>query len=384
MENGEFFHAFKAFGCGVLIATALIHMLPPAFEGLQDIPALKSYPVAGFFALTAILLMHLVEYAAVESVLKSGVRVQEGEGNIIKRTGALHGDEHPHDHDTSSSHSHQEHDHSHGHDHATEQSHPAGDDRFTDDMVEDDETGPLLTTATVPIPRFRGLDYTTDFPPTPDPTGRSPLRNQPVIQVTFRIVQPKNCSHSHIEQCRPTVCGHTHVDAFDLADLQRRKVSTYILFLSVALHSVIIGSTLGMVSDAAFFGLLAALVFHQGFEGLALGVKLVESHKLDPGFGTRASNLPTVLLSLLFVLAAPMGVILGIFLRSLIDPDSEMSRVVQGSLEALSAGVLIYVGLVTFLSGELNVHTGTTGGKAAMMIMLWLGAAAMVVVGIWA
>ncbi|KAI9027851.1 ZIP zinc transporter-domain-containing protein [Hyaloraphidium curvatum] len=337
LDNAEYFNAGKAFGCGVLIATALIHMLPPAFEQLRGVEALKFYPpIAGLLALAAILAMHLVEFFAVESVLKSGVAEMPEDDKAPPRA----------------------------------------------DGIVEDETRPLLSTVPLPVPRFRGLDFTADFPV--PPARPASLDGNPVVQVTFRIVQPKNCSHGHLEPCQPKICGHTHVDAFDIADLQRRKISTYLLFGSVAVHSVIIGTTLGVESDAAFLSLLVALVFHQGFEGLALGVKLRENRELDPDFGRRTTNLPTIVLSLMFVLAAPFGVLLGIFLRTKYDTGSQTSRMVQGTLDAMSGGVLLYVGLVTFLSGELNVHTGSKWGKVAMVVCLWLGAAAMAAVGLWA
>ncbi|KAF8283125.1 hypothetical protein TcBrA4_0077750 [Trypanosoma cruzi] len=45
----------------------------------------------------------------------------------------------------------------------------------------------------------------------------------------------------------------------------------------VTLHSVFIGLTVGITSDAETKALLVALVFHQMFEGLALGSRLADA-----------------------------------------------------------------------------------------------------------
>lgn len=59
----------KSFGIGVIVATAFIHMLQPAFEKLTS-PCLggvwkEKYPAfAALFAMIAIIAMHLIEYVA--------------------------------------------------------------------------------------------------------------------------------------------------------------------------------------------------------------------------------------------------------------------------------------------------------------------------------
>lgn len=51
-----------------------------------------------------------------------------------------------------------------------------------------------------------------------------------------------------------------------------RQITAYVLELGIALHSLIIGLTLGVAADAEFLTLLVALSFHQFFEGFALSM----------------------------------------------------------------------------------------------------------------
>lgn len=72
----------KSFGTGVIVATAFIHMLQPAFEKLAS-PCLGSiwnerYPsFAALFTMIAILSMHLVEYFAHEYMQRKFDRLQQ-------------------------------------------------------------------------------------------------------------------------------------------------------------------------------------------------------------------------------------------------------------------------------------------------------------------
>ncbi|KAI9917983.1 hypothetical protein PsorP6_012936 [Peronosclerospora sorghi] len=57
----------------------------------------------------------------------------------------------------------------------------------------------------------------------------------------------------------------------------RRKMATLIFEAGVIFHSVIIGVNLGVTSGSGFKTLLAAMCFHQFFEGVAIGTSAVSS-----------------------------------------------------------------------------------------------------------
>jgi len=105
-------------------------------------------------------------------------------------------------------------------------------------------------------------------------------------------IESQEAKHPHLISDKDN--GHVHGLAL-VDDKDVRGLSIYILELGIALHSVLIGVTLSNTSGGEFVSLLIALIFHQSFEGLALGTRIVGgSFKL-----TRTLLLSSVLDSLL-------------------------------------------------------------------------------------
>jgi zinc transporter 1/2/3 len=152
--------------------------------------------------------------------------------------------------------------------------------------------------------------------------------------------------------------------------------------LEVALnvHSVIIGLAVGLAPDDTFVPLLVALVFHQFFEGIALGARLFE---------TDFSGLFSAFLSLLFALSAPVGMAIGTGLVGSggIATNSVAFLVTTGVLDGLCAGILLYIGfslLFSDFSADVKKFGGNSGlNQAALIFALWVGAAAMAIIGRW-
>ena len=102
--------------------------------------------------------------------------------------------------------------------------------------------------------------------------------------------------------------GHTHGPGEDCVVAARHAAVAQVLEFGIALHSVLIGITLGVLQTAcAVRPLLAAITFHQFFEGLALGGCLVEAE-----YGARAF----VGLGTLYALSTPMGVAIGLAIQA--------------------------------------------------------------------
>lgn len=160
-----------------------------------------------------------------------------------------------------------------------------------------------------------------------------------------------------------------------------RVIGTYILEFGIALHSVIIGISLGTTVGAEYISLLIALLFHQFFEGVALGGRIA-SLKFS-----RSSKSPW-LLSVWFAISTPLGIALGIGIRSTYNGESVTALVVQGIFDSCSAGILLYTAMVQLMSAELNANKSfresTKHHQVVQFLALWLGAAAMAVVGKWA
>ncbi|KAF9360480.1 high-affinity Zn(2+) transporter zrt1 [Mortierella sp. AD094] len=177
-----------------------------------------------------------------------------------------------------------------------------------------------------------------------------------------------NCNHAHgltLLQCGPGVST---------------KVSTYMLELGIALHSVFIGIALGVLAGHEFLAMTIAICFHQFFEGIALGSRIA-----DLSFAKRWVPL---LLVLAFALVTPLGVAIGMGIQSGYKSSSVENLIVMGVFNSIACGVLLYTAFVTLLGGDIlyseRFRAETRANKACYLISVWLGAIAMAVLALWA
>ncbi|OJJ39925.1 hypothetical protein ASPWEDRAFT_129703 [Aspergillus wentii DTO 134E9] len=160
----------------------------------------------------------------------------------------------------------------------------------------------------------------------------------------------------------------------------RQQIAAFlILEFGIIFHSVIIGLNLG-VTGSEFATLYPVLVFHQSFEGLGLGARL----SAIP-FG-RHKWLPWIL-CLAYGLTTPISIAIGLGVRTTYNPDSKAAMIVQGVLNAISAGVLIYSGLVELLARDFLFDPCRTKQRSRLVFMVFctlLGAGIMGLIGKWA
>ncbi|XP_028127497.1 zinc transporter 8-like [Camellia sinensis] len=143
--------------------------------------------------------------------------------------------------------------------------------------------------------------------------------------------------------------GHAHGSAAVLsshdsgvAELIRHRVISQVLELGIVVHSVIIGISLGTSEDVKTIkALVAALTFHQFFEGMGLGGCIAQAK-----FKCKA----VVIMAIFFSLTTPVGIAIGIGISSSYNENSPTALAVEGILNAASAGILIYMALVDLLS----------------------------------
>jgi zinc transporter 1/2/3 len=149
------------------------------------------------------------------------------------------------------------------------------------------------------------------------------------------------------------------------------------LEFGTAIHSVLIGLTLGMATEE-FIPLLVAISFHQFFEGLALSSIIQQI-----GF-TKVTSL--LLFLGLYVVSTPVGIILGIVLRETIGTQPGTNILVQAVLDSISGGILIYNGLVNILAPYFATafHQQGIFRKILDVSLIWVGCLIMAVIGIWA
>jgi zinc transporter 1/2/3 len=187
----------------------------------------------------------------------------------------------------------------------------------------------------------------------------------------------------HIESTSVDLCEastHHHGAAFQ-DDGQQHKISTYLLELGIALHSVLIGLTLGTTTDS-FVALFIALCFHQFFEAIALGAQIANLKT--------ASIRPAISMIVFYSLTTPVGIAIGIGIHSgIYNPKSVSTLIVTGIFDSLAAGVLIYVALVNLITAEMGINAHAFYSlksrlKFLYFAALYLGVAAMAVIGRWA
>ncbi|KAJ2900009.1 hypothetical protein IWW38_000717 [Coemansia aciculifera] len=173
----------------------------------------------------------------------------------------------------------------------------------------------------------------------------------------------------------------SHMHGFIDMDRRRKHLSTYILELGIALHSVIVGMTLAVTGGTEFKTLLAAISFHQFFEGVALGTRISELQ-----FARRALLLG-LFNAMVFAVTTPLGQTIGIGIRQGFAPRSPSSLIVMGVLDSLSAGILIYSAIVNLLVEEFAApafRSSSRKARIACFVAMYAGCAGMSIIGKWA
>lgn len=143
-------------------------------------------------------------------------------------------------------------------------------------------------------------------------------------------------------------------------------------------HSVLVGVALGVLHRrVAILSLGAALLFHQFFEGLALGSVAVKND-----FSLKSSWH----LFLTFTLSCPFGAVLGILYADQYDPKEPRTAWSLGLLNAIAAGTLLHVGLVELLPEDFahTHHSGRRPHGLARLLALFVGGTIMAVLAVWA
>ncbi|KAK0573587.1 hypothetical protein LWI29_010296 [Acer saccharum] len=175
----------------------------------------------------------------------------------------------------------------------------------------------------------------------------------------------------------------THGSAFvaeDSAqsDLFRHRVVSQVLELGIVVHSVIIGISLGASQSAKTIKpLVAALTFHQFFEGMGLGGCISQAK-----FKSRA----IVVMVLFFSFTTPAGIGIGIGISRVYNENSSTALIMEGILNSASAGILIYMALVDLIAADFMNPRMQSKFKLQIgaNFALLLGSGCMSLLAIWA
>ncbi|EYU17732.1 hypothetical protein MIMGU_mgv1a009083mg [Erythranthe guttata] len=174
--------------------------------------------------------------------------------------------------------------------------------------------------------------------------------------------------------------GHHHGGklAVDGAQLLRYRVIAMVLELGIIVHSIVIGLSLGASNNTCSIkGLIAALCFHQMFEGMGLGGCILQA---EYKFIKKAA------MAFFFSVTTPFGIALGLALSSTYKENSPRSLITVGLLNASSAGLLIYMALVDLLAADFMGPKlqGSIKLQIKSYIAVLLGAGGMSLMAKWA
>jgi zinc transporter 1/2/3 len=322
------FFLCKYFGSGVIIATAFIHLLAPAVDALTD-PCLTGpitqYDWAEGIALMTIFVLFFVEL-------------------MVMRYGNFGGHAHAHD---------QEH----------------GDGRGQAQQYELERS----------TPDTEGTARAADT--------LSPYKDTPTALTLPSSTRQQRSGSTHVpgEDHMSHVREHSEIEEannpFSFEDYKAQMTAIFILEFGIIFHSIFIGLTLAVAGDE-FNTLFIVIIFHQTFEGLGLGSRLA----VTPWPKTRRWT-PYVL-ALAYGLSTPLAIAIGLGVRKTYPPGSKTTLIVNGVFDSVSAGILIYTGLVELMDHEFmfstSMRTASLRTVMAAFITMCLGAGLMALLGKWA
>jgi zinc transporter 1/2/3 len=192
----------------------------------------------------------------------------------------------------------------------------------------------------------------------------------------------------------PMSHDHNHHNMFNElmgAQNTRELVSIYAMEIAIAVHSIIIGANIGLLSsedtEVTLISLIVAISFHQFMEGFALGTNLVAVLGPQYTLFDRTWNKDKFRLLCfvsIFALTVPLGIVIGIFTSSV--SDNEASTFARGVASCLACGSLLYISLVEmvgvyFESSDLSKRPQL---KLSMLLSLCIGVLFMAILAIWA
>jgi len=350
-----YFSFFNGMAGGLIIAVGFIHSLPEAFESLESVLTDDSmthkYPWAAFIALMAIIILFTAEELLDLIATRFGIESFDSHG------------------------------HGHGHGHASvakdHSHHTAHDDHACDHTVEEHvamdgqcDAQPLEELCTHGHNEdVASLSASSDESDSDLEAGKKDVEGGSSQGGTVSTADKKDGSETSDKD--RTAPGQP--SAMELI------MKMIMLFIGLFFHNVFVGLALGIAEND--YVLFIAVLFHQFFEGIGMGSRVA------------MAKLPRIVvvlvIDLLFALTPVIFIGIGIGIKNAVqDTDSsEGYNVTKGTFQALSAGMLIYVGLIHMMRGYRDI--GAIGirldfHRLASYLGLLLGAGIMSVIGIWA
>ncbi|KAI5951299.1 ZRT2 [Candida jiufengensis] len=328
------FFGAKYFGSGVIVATAFIHLLEPASDALSD-PCLTGpitdYPWAFGICLMTLMILFFFELVAYQYIDRKIAKFN-GNNEDFELGGGGGGHSHSHFGDES---------------------------MYVKKDIKKDE-----------VENEHDLD-----------DDEEELEESKQKLTTSKENNPYPSHFQHALEHQDHELIGTPVNDKNKEQYYGQLLNVFVLEFGVIFHSIFIGLALAVAGDE-FKSLYIVLVFHQMFEGLGLGTRIASTdwtgYRWTPW-----------LLAFAYTLCTPIAIAIGLGVRHSYPPGSRKSLITNGVFDSISAGILVYTGIVELMAHEF-LYSGEFKGKdgfkkmlIAYFIMCW-GAGLMALLGKWA
>ncbi|KAG9019251.1 hypothetical protein FRB90_004813 [Tulasnella sp. 427] len=378
------FFVGKHFGTGVILSTAFIHLLSDAFTNLQGLRTLgyKNWP--GAILLGSLLAIFLIEYTSTVYV-ESIAAKREADDKPIGSPPPLSSPVAPHGNTILAA--------------PINQSPIPSYSPLPPDLERPSGNPRRNSRSSHPHHTRHSLSH--DGHP---PDERSPLmarRTSSAMRDAYFDVYMHHHDHAHSE-------GHCPESDEGRKDKAIQLLGVCVLQLGIMLHSFVIGMTLAVASSAHFASLLTAILFHQLFEGLSLGVRLASLPVSIPNVAANGSSSTSRQISISFVpgtlaflfgITTPIGILVGLLIQKIMGdafitpeipsltetgPIAVGGTTFRGVMAAISAGLLIYASCVELLAGDfvmdVDLRKSSKGRQTLAVISLLAGATGMALI----
>ena len=161
--------------------------------------------------------------------------------------------------------------------------------------------------------------------------------------------------------------------------ITKKRFMLYVFEFACVFHSFIIGISLGVTTDiSTLITLMVALSVHQFLEGISLGFVVCDA---------KLSTIKSLIFVVSYSVTTPIGILIGAALQHIYTNKSKIQILAQGSLQGISAGMLIYIALIQIIAEELSkveLHgNGKLHHKLCMYVSLVMGAICMCIMALW-
>ncbi|KAL2222376.1 ZIP zinc transporter [Thermoascus aurantiacus ATCC 26904] len=347
----------KHFGTGVLIATAFVHLLPTAFQSLNDpcLPPLftEQYPpLPGVIMMFSLFVLFIIELwlNAKTGGHSHGGATGEGLAYNASSSGPFGPGYRYH----------------------------ARQDSLSSEFTAVDEDARGISSSKTEAPQY--------------PMGESEMpawfvafyeqyihERERMLSLIQSVMSPKAPEPDyHRKEIASSVEQDPELGPVDSEVFRKMSLNITLLEGGILFHSVFVGMTVSIETDG-FIVLLIAILFHQSFEGLGLGSRIA-------AVPYPKDSIRPWLLVVAFGTTAPIGQAIGLIARTSYDPNSAFALILVGTFNAISSGLLIYAALVDLLAEDFlrEGHTMSKRQKILGFCYVLMGAAGMSIVGAFA